>query len=516
MHKGSAVLALYAALAATSAEAKWLRAETDSFIIYSEGNEKSLREFATTLQRFDVTLRLLLNVKEQGEPHRLPIYLLDSREDVAKLSTGSSAGSISGFYSAGSDGSYAVSYRGGDGMSSGPPASQETLFHEYAHHFMKRYRTAAFPSWLIEGFAEYYSTVVFNKDGKAEIGRPAYGRGHGLVRMPQIPADTLLNSDPFSLKTNEQVNVYYGRAWLLTHMLFHDPDRAGQLDAYIRAVNAGTDAKQAAIDSFGAYEQLDKDLAAYIRRPLLYRATKDAIPSPAVVAVAPVTAGEDASIPLRLERLNRRGDPSERMAVRDRIKALTTTHPSDPAVWFEYAAAEWGLAEDVRDLAAVRAALDKAIAAKPDHVRANLLLAELLMHELDEKEDYRTVSWSAPRSLIQLANRADPDDPLPLYAYYRSFVNQRMRPPAIAVQGLQQAFALAPENIEIRVSYAFALANQGSFDAAIRLAQSVAFDPHIGAQGRSLLARLEAMRDSRTGRPASSAPEAPDAAGSDE
>ncbi len=63
MQKGLfAGAALIAALAATSAEAKWLRAETDNFIIYSEGSEKSLRDFAVTLQRFDATLRFRFRV----------------------------------------------------------------------------------------------------------------------------------------------------------------------------------------------------------------------------------------------------------------------------------------------------------------------------------------------------------------------------------------------------------------------------------------------------------------------
>ena len=64
---------------------------------------------------------------------------------------------------------------------------------------------------------------------------------------------------------------------------------------------------------------------------------------------------------------------------------------------------------------------------------------------------------------------------------------------------VRRAFALAPENVQVRISYAFALANKGDFDPAIKLAQSIAFDPHMGAQGRSLLRRLESMRDGGSG-----------------
>lgn len=494
----AAAAAMAAALIATVAEARWLRAETDSFIIYSEGNEKSLREFASTLQRFDIALRLLLEVKEQGESNRLPIYLLASTGEVAKLYTGSRSSSFVGFYRTERDGSFAVSHRENGGRSRGTSASQETLFHEYAHHFMKRYRTGAYPAWIIEGFAEYYSTIDFDRDGRALIGKPAYGRQYGLVQLPQIPVETLLATDPHSLKTVGQVDVYYGRAWLLTHMLFHDAPREGQLVAYARAINAGTEAGQAARQAFGDLDQLDKDLAAYLRRPLNYRITKDAIPVPTNISVTALPPGEDAVIPLRLARLSARpGDDS--LAVRDSLLSLTKAHAGDAAVWFEYAAAEWALDKDARDLAAVRSALDRVIAIKPDHVRGNVLLGELSMHELDTQGDYSDASWEKAREPVALANRTDPDDPLPLYVYFQSFIDQGKIPPDIAIQGLEQAFRLAPENIEMRVAHAFALANRGQFTSAIRLAQSIAFDPHMGAQARPLLEQLLRMRDQRYG-----------------
>lgn len=494
----AAAAAMAAALIATVAEARWLRAKTDSFIIYSEGNEKSLREFASTLQRFDIALRLLLEVKEQGESNRLPIYLLASTGEVAKLYTGSRSSSFVGFYRTERDGSFAVSHRENGGRSRGTSASQETLFHEYAHHFMKRYRTGAYPAWIIEGFAEYYSTIDFDRDGRALIGKPAYGRQYGLVQLPQIPVETLLATDPHSLKTVGQVDVYYGRAWLLTHMLFHDAPREGQLVAYARAINAGTEAGQAARQAFGDLDQLDKDLAAYLRRPLNYRITKDAIPVPTNISVTALPPGEDAVIPLRLARLSARpGDDS--LAVRDSLLSLTKAHAGDAAVWFEYAAAEWALDKDARDLAAVRSALDRVIAIKPDHVRGNVLLGELSMHELDMQGDYSDASWEKAREPVALANRTDPDDPLPLYVYFQSFIDQGKIPPDIAIQGLEQAFRLAPENIEMRVAHAFALANRGQFTSAIRLAQSIAFDPHMGAQARPLLEQLLRMRDQRYG-----------------
>jgi hypothetical protein len=491
--------AIVAALTATIADARWLRAETESFIIYSEGSDKSLRDFASKLQRFDVALRLLLNVKEQGEPNRLPIYLLASTGDVAKLHSGSRDASVVGFYRTARDGSFAVSHRDNGGSTRGTSPSQETLFHEYAHHFMKRYRTGAFPAWIIEGFAEYYSTVDFDKNGKALIGKPAYGRGYGLVQLPQIPVAALITTDPQSLKTVGQVDVYYGRAWLLIHMLFHDPARDGQLGTYIRAINMGVEPTQAARTAFGDIAKLDKDLTVYLKRPLSYRMTNDPIPVPAQITVSVLPPAEDALIPLRLARMNGPARDDDAKAIRDSLRTLAATHADSASAWFEYAAAEWGLDEDVRNLPAVRSALDRALAIKPDHVRANVLLGEWMMHDLDEKDDFEDASWVRARAPVELAIKTDPNDPLPLYVYYQSFSEQREMAPTAAIDGLEKAFRLSPENIQFRVAYALALANRGQFGSAIQLAQSIAFDPHMGAQARPLLNQLLRLRAESTG-----------------
>lgn len=504
----TAVLAAGLAFLATPAQAQWLRADTDSFIIYSEGSEKSLREFAETLQRFDVTLRTVIGIEVQGEENRLPIYLVAETDEAARLASGSRSASIAGFYVPHAEGSYAVSHREnyGGAVRNSTSASQQTLFHEYSHHFMKRYVTAAFPAWFIEGFAEYYSTVDFNKEGKAEVGKPAYRRAYGLLEMPKIPADKLLYQRPGAMRDSGQVDVYYGRAWLLTHMLYHDPARAPQLGPYMRAINAGTDPKQAATDSFGELALLDKDLNRYVEKRLSYRLTRDPIPVPANVRITRLPAAQSAVLPLRLERLSAGDDMVRMTKARDAIRKMSVAHPGDADVWFELAATEWALDDDKRDLAAVRAALDKALAIKADHVRANVLLGQLMIHDLEEKGDDSAEAWRAARRPIQLANRTDPNDPLPLYAYFQSFLDQRVRPSDMAIKALERAFALAPENVGVRVSYAFSLANQGEFEPALKLAKTVAFDPHDGGGGEHLLARLEAMQ-ARGKKPPAGAPD---------
>ncbi len=201
----------------------------------------------------------------------------------------------------------------------------------------------------------------------------------------------------------------------------------------------------------------------------------------------------------RLERLNARGDAARLTKARDTLRKLAAAQPANADVQFELAAAEWDIDSDKRDLAAMQAALDKVLAARPDHVRANVLLGRLKLYQLREKGEDDAAAWRAARKPIQLANRTDPDDAVPLYAYFDSFLAEGKRPSEMAIKALERAFVLTPENIEMRVAYAFALANQGEFEPALRLARTVAFDPHDTGRGEAMLARLEAMKARRAG-----------------
>ena len=487
--------------AAAPADAKWLRADTDNFIVYSEGSDKSLRDFAGKLERFDAALRLRFGIPGDKEPNRLTVYLVERAADAAKLSAGKLGPSIAGFYTPNPEGSYAVSNRENNAIR-GTPEWQQILFHEYSHHFMRRFLPAAVPAWFVEGFAEYYSTADFTKDGKVEIGKPPYGRAYGLLEMPKIPAETLLFQRPNTMRNSGQMDVYYGRAWLLTHMLYNNPARSGQLGTYIGEINKGVAAKKAATDAFGDLAQLDRDLNSYLNKPLTYRTSSQPVAATSAVTITPLSPADDALLPLQLERKSAQGDETRLAAVRASLAKLTAQYAGDADVWYEFAMAEWSGDEEKRNISAARTAVEKALAIDPKHVRANVLLGRMMLAKVREKDDPSAADWSAARKPIVLANQTDPDDPVPLLAYYESFAAQGKAPPPIAIDGLERSFRLAPENNLTRMNYAYALAGQGKFDLAIKLAKTVAFDPHDSGDGLALLDQLEEMRTQREGKAA--------------
>lgn len=104
--------------AAGPAQARWLKAESERFIVYSDGGETQLRSFVQDLEAFDRLLRLRLGLKIDEAPYRkLPIYLVGSKSGLAKVNPGIHE-SIAGFYLATEEDIFGIALR--DGATAAP------------------------------------------------------------------------------------------------------------------------------------------------------------------------------------------------------------------------------------------------------------------------------------------------------------------------------------------------------------------------------------------------------------
>lgn len=482
------------------AAAKWLRADTHNFIIYSSGGSKQLQEFATNVERFDALLRLRANVAREDKPNRLTIYMLAQADDVARMVDDKSRG-IAGIYLPRAEGSFAIVNRE-KAVSEYDLSGSTVLFHEYAHHFMFRHFNAPYPAWYVEGFAEFASTATFKPDGSWVLGAPPYYRAYGLLEAERVPIESLL-FDPVRRKTRSQTDAFYGRSWLLVHMLAMAPSRAGQINSFLAAIGAGTPHRQAAIGAFGDLAALDKSLDAYLKSSR-FSAMRSSNPLP---IDGSVTIAELGPIGSQLTELGlKRRTANAPAKTRDALKALAASAPGNSEVWYELARAEQQLGEGLKDealkpvIVATEAAVDRALALDPNHVRANVLKARLAFDRLDEAHDESADSWRAARVYVTTANAADNLDPEALAAWYESYVRQGKSPSQTASDGLALAFSRAPEAMGLRMNYAFDLARRGQYNAAINLVEVLAYDPHNGDAGTAVLERLRAMRDARAAR----------------
>ena len=110
---GTALLAL-TLLSATPARAEWLKAESERFIVYGDGNARELIAFTRKLETFDRVLRTLMGLDATvAPPRKLPIYLVDSR-GLRRVSPNVGE-NVAGFYAARDEDIFAVALRGGMG-----------------------------------------------------------------------------------------------------------------------------------------------------------------------------------------------------------------------------------------------------------------------------------------------------------------------------------------------------------------------------------------------------------------
>ncbi len=484
------VLAL--CFAATPAWADtWYRADTHHFVIYSDGSERNLTQFAEKAEKFDALLRTLFNRQPEQVPNRLTIYLMDNSAKVDRL-MGPKRSYVAGFYRPEAEGSMAVASRekagewGLDG--------QTVLFHEYAHHFMFRNMPIPTPAWFTEGFAEFMSTAEFERDGSWTYGGIAKHRAYSLLRGPRVPIRTLLSER--AAGGIEDVSAFYGWSWALTHMLYRSDDRGASISAYLNALKDGAEPLAAAEASFGDLDELEKRLQKYIKGDMTYSRSEEPLDYVSDIKVAELSDYRSDLVELSLQRSM--GYKVDR--TRGKLIELAMSEEGDAEAWYqlarlEHIAAHSDDAPIKYDFTAAQNALDRALAMKPDHLMAKVLQGDLLLEAFDHGLPESPDMWMEARRAYGAANQIDPDNPLPLFRFGTSFLKEGGKHEQTGF-ALQQAFLGAPEAREIRFALAQYHAGEGDLDKAIGLLKVIAGNPHDGDSARTLIAALEQTRTS--------------------
>ena len=385
------------ALTPGAALAQWRRAESPHFIVYSDGSERSLREYTAKLERFDALLSSRFG--GGGDIRRLPVYLVADGRALRVAVPGLPAG-IAGYYSTSEIDVFAVLVRG---------ESDDLLLHEYSHHVMARAGDVRYPGWFREGFAEFFATATVTEKGEASFGLPNPGRLYALQQNRWLPMDAVLQADgSFGIDNETGRGMYYAQSWALTHWLLADTGRLRNLSAYVTAVNGGRDpveAWQAIFDM--TPDQLTAQLRAHVRGRLSY-AKVDITPIDPVITVTTLSPAADAVL---LPMINARSwNPAEidGPALLATLRAAAARFPDDPLALVALGRAEkrWG------DVAAAETALTRALERQGDDVEGLILMADLATERGAAATDEagRTTQLDLARDFLRRALKADPAD----------------------------------------------------------------------------------------------------------
>ena len=472
------------------AAAAWNIAQSKHFVIYADDNPKRLAEFATQLERFDQAVRLATNMQDPviGKGNRLTVFVVPTEKDVRSI-IGDKTGFFAGFYIGRISGSLAYVPRR---MDTDDPDQNSIFFHEYTHHLMKQELERPYPEWYVEGYAEFFSTPQFDRDGSVWLGRVVKGRAFGLIEGPQLALETLFKGMQSGM-TNAQRDVYYGRSWLLTHYLQLDSHRRGQLSAYLAAMERGASSLDAAREAFGDLAQLDKDLNAYENKRLtMFQVAASAI-HVGPISVSPLSAGASQVILARARiKYGTKSPETERLAAG--VRNVEAQFRGDELVETTLAEAELALGRGQ----AAEGASERALRTNPQSTDAMVLKARA-MSELADASDgpARHAKFEEARRDLIAANKLDTEDPEPLYEFYRTFLREGIRPNANALAALHYASDLAPQDLGVRMNSAIAYLNEGKPREARATLTVVAFSPHVGQMGEVAKRMIAAIDQGR-------------------
>jgi tetratricopeptide (TPR) repeat protein len=465
-----------AAVLGTPAHATWYEASSDHFIIDADSSETRIRDFARKLERFDAELRALYGVQDDPSrrSNRIRLFATDTGTILRMCNPGCPSGTR-GFYHPLAGGSViftsTLTASGGDSVYD--LDAQEVLLHEYSHHFMFSNFTGAYPMWFTEGFAEFNANVRFNPDGSVLMGRPANYRAYGLFSHNTLSIRELLDPPARDLKDGMALDMIYGRGWLLVHYLMTNKERRGQLDTYLAEMNRGKSSIDAATTAFGDLRKLDGALSAYLAAN---RFTELRMPPPdkePAVDVKPLSQGAGAMMQVHMRSTNGVNEQQAKTLLPEAEKRAAP-YPNDPRVQIELAEAEYDAGNDE----AADAAADRALAADPKERTAMLYKGMVAVRRATKSHSTDAKVWSAARGWYARANRADPEAALPLLLYYESYMAQDVRAPDLAVQGLQKAESLAPEDPRVHFLLAGRMLADGDSATARRLLAPIAYSAH--------------------------------------
>lgn len=485
----------------STASAEWLRAETQHFIIYGDTNERTLRNYAQKVQRFDSFLRTYYPIQSEYEIPKLEVYLADGRRDMLRAEPSIGA-SVAGFYSPNSGRIHAV-------VDTDSVSGTLVLFHEYAHHFMFQMRADAYPSWFVEGFAEYYATADVRPD-RIEFGRPDKNRMSYFVQ--QSTNSWAPMADVLKWKVNAsgryRAGDYYAQAWGLTHYMLSTPERKQQLSQYLNAVVQGEDSLLAMERITGrTAAQLQSDMRRYLSGSVETFIPQVEFPASDVeisrlspseaeliwldlrldreaVKVGPFEPVEGETDAVRRRRETAYQEDAEQRAELIKTALAATAGATDDPVRLRVAARAHRLAGNPKaGFERIEPHLTQT-QADPDLLR---LAADLLLDQTgpDTEPAEAVGNLNEARSYLARSLDTDPLNFLTYTSINRSRAGQPGYPNDNDLITLQVAQGLAPQSFDVRMILAEAYLTRERPDLALATLRPVANSPHGGSWARN-------------------------------
>lgn len=483
------LLALCLGLAAPAHANKWLRAESDHYIVHARLEEGELRALVQMIEDFDRVLNGLM--PSETWHGRKPEFTLTS--DPSRIARALDFGATAVCHDhAELPVAYATYARDAEGQ-----ADAGDIFYCLSQFHLGNAFFRPKPMWVSAGLSHYFGTAIRAEDGTFLIGTPRrLRRATGITR--RAIADAL--AVQFRHRSEEDYLRFLDLSRALASPLLLEARFAGVLDRYVDAYAGGRSMEDAARE-LGDLDALAKELA---RRRVVAPVRQVQVNPPAAprIALRPMRADEIALIDLRFERLLE----TRLKSTATGLRRVTAQHTGSALVWYEYAAAEYArvqhsdfggrpvfrgfgfsngelivLSNPYSDAEAWRA-VNAALAIDPDLESAQRLKAEIMLSRLvREGNPEDPPAYDEVRALLKKQARDPERHPLAAALYHQTYIEQGRTPPLAAQKQLERAFLHNAGVGDFRYALATALSRRGEKHKARGLLISMLNDPAFSA-----------------------------------
>ena len=474
-----AAAALGALFSVSHAQARWIKAESPLFVIYSEGDAQGLRDFTQRLEEYDGLLRTMTGTTAAPSPNKLTIYLVRNNAQLREVSPHAGP-DVQGLYLALTSGTLAIAVREDIGSAKWLSA-QSILFHEYTHHFVYQYYPAQYPNWNSEGLAEYFSSVKF-KPEHIEVGQFQLARVYPLRTKNWLPVEELFNPP-----RGKNLSMFYPESWLVTHYMMDDSDRRKKLTSFLEAIGRGEETAAAFQTTFGMdFKAFDKVMKKYLAKgQVLIRAVPRNAVKPEITITQMPASADDLLLPgarfiaesmLPMEDEDRTAGVKTLTAVRKDAAKF----PGDALAQRTLAAGEMMYGSyDTADVI-----LDKVLTANPTDVDALYTKAARYVVQANRAPAIKNELLAKVKPLTAKIDKLDPNHYPSLYLYALGALADGKAPNENTLNVLKLAHKLAPQVDEISLEAAIALSKADQPKDARHLLELVAYGPHANSRSR--------------------------------
>lgn len=504
----SAMLALFpvAALAQASSvdrvvvapqsSGRWLRAESEHVIVYSDESAEVLNKVVSDLEALDQTLRVLYGRAGGPPPRKYPIYLVRPVDKGAtenpsyrRFLPRAPVSSLS-MNVAEPDDIFAVVVRDNfqffDAVDR--TAGDDSVLGAYALHFFSENFPFRQPRWLIKGAAIYYSASDIHPD-KVVVGEtPALFDERRVVgSLPGVAgviAETADGEPPSNRRRFDE------RAALLVRYLWSDPDRKARLDDYLRRLDRGErDVTAAWTQAFGAPpETLQPLLMAFLAaKPVLTTIPRPEA-SPPAIRIRRMPAGADDLI-LETQQLKALPGGMDRADLLRHFRKAVTRRPDDRYSRQALARAEVTIGD--RDKG--ERLLEQLLAEDGGNLEALRLMGTSKLYRAAAADKaQKPALLAASRDYLRRADAAEANDYQTLFLLAQTMV-EGDRPSPERLTLLRRAVGLAPEVTKIRLVAAVAFLLADDTQTAFQLLKPISADPNGGVAATQARRVLDMM-----------------------